>query len=158
MYGLIPQPRRPSLRAPFTMDPVQGLPTSYQPRPIGGPMHYPLMPYESRYGQTGTDLERAQTELELLAIEAEEIARGAGAEVSSAVQATRRYAQHRQFLYMVGAPAVVVAGLTNRRYPILGLFAALVGAYVGMKNYQEHQEGGGAVYGSALEESHRLRW
>jgi hypothetical protein len=97
------------------------------------------------YGQNDAgngDLEAMQAELEIIAREVEVAAVEAGETVSTAVGKARTYAEHRQFLYMVGAPAIVLAGLSNKKYPLLGLFAAAVGAFIGVKNYQEAEATG----------------
>ena len=93
----------------------------------------------NHYGQSDEELAAMQTELEEIAVEVEAAAIEAGQGISAAVHESREYAQHRQFLYMVGAPAIVITGLSNKKYPMLGLFTAAIGAYVGVKNYQDHK-------------------
>ena len=103
----------------------------------------------NHYGQSDEELAAMQSDLEEIAVEVEAAAIEAGQGIAAAVHESREYAQHRQFLYMVGAPAIVIAGISNKKYPMLGLFAAAVGAYVGVKNYQDHRaaEGEGS-YGT----------
>lgn len=43
---------------------------------------------------------------------------------------------HRKFLYMIGAPVLIYAGLTNKNRPTVGKIAALIGAFVGLRNYR----------------------
>jgi hypothetical protein len=43
---------------------------------------------------------------------------------------------HRKFLYMLGAPVLIYAGLTNKNRPTVGKIAALIGAFVGLRNYR----------------------
>ena len=111
---------------------------------------------QNTYGQTETvvsdeELDAMQAELEVLSIGVEAAALRAGERISTAVAASRKYEAHRRFLYMVGAPAIVLSGLSNTRYPLIGLFSAAVGAYVGVKNYQDHkaaESGSYAGYGT----------
>ncbi len=103
---------------------------------------YGRLPYysgEEGVTEPGTDLAELEADLQQAAAQAEVAVMSAGAEISEAVAETRKHAEHRKFLYMVGAPVIVYAGLTNRTNKTLGLLSALVGAYVGIKNYQDEQ-------------------
>lgn len=108
-----------------------------------GHLHgYGRLPYYS--GDEGvSDLDTDLAELQSdIAVAAEQVGEGlseAGAEISAAVAESRKHEEHRKFLYMVGAPIVVYAGLTNKTNRTLGLLSALVGVYVGVKNYQDEQ-------------------
>jgi len=44
---------------------------------------------------------------------------------------------HDKFVYMVAAPVIVLAGLSNKSRPTLGLAAAVLGAYIGVKHYNQ---------------------
>ena len=57
---------------------------------------------------------------------------------------------HDKFVYMVAAPVIVLAGLSNKSRPTLGLAAAVLGAYVGFKHYKRSQgvESGYGAYGA----------
>jgi hypothetical protein len=113
------------------------------------PSPYGALALRQNYGEvTDQDLDQMQAELEDIAIEVESAAIVAGEEISSAVRETRGFAEHRKFLYMVGAPAIVIAGISNQKYRMLGIFAAAVGAYVGVKNYQDEQAAKSGGYGA----------
>lgn len=77
----------------------------------------------------------AQDLLADIEVAGEEIAEG----ISVAVAESRKHDEHRQMLYMVGAPLIVYVGLTNTKHKGMGLLSALAGLYIGVKNYQEHQ-------------------
>ena len=123
------------------MDPVQGIHTAYG-RHI---MMDPVKGIHKGYGATdgvsdaSADIADMESDLDQALMMAESAAMTAGAGVSSAVEESRSYAGHRKFLYMIGAPVIVYAGLTNKSNKTLGLLSALVGAYVGIKNYQDEQ-------------------
>jgi len=111
--------------------------------------NYGALALRRNYGDVSDeDLDQMQAELEDIAVEVESAALEAGGEISAAVRETRRFAEHRKFLYMVGAPAIVIAGISNQKYRMLGLFAAAVGAYVGVKNYQDEQAAKSGGYGA----------
>ena len=111
-------------------------------RPGQGPNPYGRLPYysgEDGVTEPGTDIAELEADLQQAAAQAEVAVMAAGAEISEAVSESRKHAEHRKFLYMVGAPVIVYAGLTNKTNKTLGLLSALVGAYVGIKNYQDEQ-------------------
>jgi len=132
--------------AGFMMDPTAGLQGPYTQSNPGFMMDpvegYGRLPYYSGdEGVTaiGADASDMEADLQQALVVAEDAAMTAGAEVSALVQESRSHAEHRKFLYMVGAPVIVYAGLTNKSNKTLGLLSALVGAYVGIKNYQDEQ-------------------
>ena len=47
---------------------------------------------------------------------------------------------HRRALYMIGAPLIVYVGLTNDRFPMLGKLTALLGVFIGLRNYQAESQ------------------
>lgn len=127
------QARRFRRNGGFMMDPVEG---------------YGRLPYYSGdEGVTGIGVDASDMEADLqqALVVAEDAAMTAGAEVSALVQESRSHAAHRKFLYMVGAPVIVYAGLTNKSNKTLGLLSALVGVYVGVKNYQDEQDANAQV-------------
>ena len=143
-----PVPRPDAGPQPFPKPPPK--PSKYMSRRqrrrlriLGRRYGYGALPY---YGaehegasDLDTDLAELQSDLAVVADDAGEALSMAGGEIAAAVAETRQHKEHRKFLYMVGAPIVVYAGLTNKTNRTLGLLSALVGAYVGIKNYQDEQ-------------------
>jgi hypothetical protein len=127
----------------FMMDPVEGYGRHIMMDPVKG--------IHTAYGapdgvsDAGADMADMESDMKQAMMMAESAAMTVGAGVSSAVEESRSYASHRKFLYMVGAPVIVYAGLTNKSNKTLGLLSALVGAYVGIKNYQDEQHSKMAV-------------
>jgi hypothetical protein len=87
----------------------------------------------------GIDANQIEADVMAAADAAGDLAMDAGAEVAAVVEESRKHAEHRKFLYMVGAPVIVYAGLTNKSNKTIGMLSALVGAYIGIKNYQDEQ-------------------
>ena len=113
-------------------------------------MHHPLMHYNGvGYGDSNENTELATLEADAadLAADLEMVAIEVSEGISEAVEQSRQYEEHRKLLYMVGAPLVVYVGLTNSKHKGLGLLSALVGAYVGIKNYQDEKDTGSALGG-----------
>ena len=100
-----------------------------------------------------TDLDSLKLAAANLAADLEMVATEASGDIYDAVGTSREYAAHRKLVYMVGAPLVIYVGLTNKKHKGLGLLSAAVGAYVGMKNYQESKDSEAAElggYGSTI--------
>ena len=129
-----PEPKSYRMRRRGRMGPPPGglRPGGYRPR------------FRRNYGvehvtEMGIDANQIEADVMAAADAAGDLAMDAGAEVAAVVEESRKHAEHRKFLYMVGAPVIVYAGLTNKSNKTIGMLSALVGAYIGIKNYQDEQ-------------------
>lgn len=63
----------------------------------------------------------------------------AGSGVVHAMHDVATRQRQRQAMFMVAAPLIVFSGLTNQRYKMVGFAAALAGALMGFRSYNEYQ-------------------
>ena len=122
-------------------------------------MHYPLSAYQNNalhkygYGNTTANLTRYRgfgsieegvevmgREAESLLVQAKQQVEDAGSGVIHAMEDVATRQRQRQAVYMVAAPLIVFSGLTNRRYRSVGFAAALAGALIGFRHYNEYKK------------------
>ena len=128
----------------------------------GGQLHYPEIPispkkkkgkgkqfmahrggYLTRYRGFGSIEEGVEVmgqEAESLLVQAKQQVEDAGSGVIHAMEDVATRQRQRQAVYMVAAPLIVFSGLTNRRYRSVGFAAALAGALIGFRHYNEYKK------------------
>ena len=101
-----------------------------------------ISPY---YGDAHDQIEQLEEAADEAIADAEEAIVYAEEQISEGVDVVSNIQTHRKMLYMVGAPIIIIAGLTNKERPLLGKLAAAFGLIVGLRNYKAHALDEGAM-------------
>jgi hypothetical protein len=91
------------------------------------------------YGSLEEAVEAIDQKAESLMVQAKQQVEEAGSAVVHTMEDATTRQRQRQALFMVAAPLIVISGVTNKRYKVVGMVSALAGALIGFRSYTEYK-------------------